>query len=106
MPWSRTSEGSLAIYGDEGEWIATCSSPAVAAHILSLANPGPVRIPKGGSRRFDKDVDAIIDTVDGHLAQQALREEVNAGWANKTPIEALQDATDSARYQSGWTTHL
>ena len=77
MPWSRTSEGSLAIYGDEGEWIATCSSPAVAAHILSLANPGPVRVPKGGSRRFNADVDAIVDITDGHLATQALK---NDGW--------------------------
>lgn len=81
MAWSRVNPKAVILYGDEGEWIATCSSPAVAAHILSLANPGPVRILKGGSRRFDKDVDAIIDTVDGHLAQQALREEVNAnGW--------------------------
>jgi hypothetical protein len=94
MPWSRTSEGSLAIYGDEGEWIATCANAAIAGEIVGIHNsPGrnsklstlstgistsasPLRL-KGSFRRFNADVDAIVDITDGHLATQALK---NDGW--------------------------
>jgi len=94
MPWSRTSANSLAIYGDEGEWIATCANAAIAGSMIDAHNlPGrdgkistysqsPVEnLPtKPKHHRFDADVDALIDITDGCLARQTLK---NDGWTTQ-----------------------
>jgi hypothetical protein len=116
MPWCRTSEGSLAIYGDEGEWIATCASAAIAGEIVETHNfnsgvvsPGragrilpatPLRA-KGAFPRFDADVDAIIDIADEHLARQALKND--SEWLDVT--EGLPKFNEVVN-NGGWTNHL
>ena len=114
MPWCRTSEGSLAIYGDEGEWIATCANAAIAGEIVETHNfnsgvvsPGragrilpatPLRA-KGASPRFDADVDAIIDIADGHLARQRLvTDEMLEKNVKLSPL--------ALNIVDGWTNHL
>jgi hypothetical protein len=77
MLWSRVSASSLAIYGDEGEWIATCATPEIAGAIVTLHNvtevfPSPLRsVPNSQqlneSRKFSKDVEALIEVADKHL---------------------------------------
>jgi hypothetical protein len=99
MPWSKSVRNPRILYGDEGEWIATCSTPEVAEKILQLSTSSTDFFTKGGSRGFDAHVDAIVNVVDNHFAKQEL-----IAMNCESPI--VSETSNPNSIIGGWTNHL
>lgn len=100
MGWAQNPRNLAIVHGDEGEWIATCSTPEIAVQIVTnhnsnatlgelfnnenqlefegFRNRRPLRV---GVGRFDEHTDALVAITDRHLLPNP--NQAHNGWTNK-----------------------